>query len=392
MPEKIAVLGASGFVGSTLVEHLQNHADFEVTPFAHSSGGATCLAHRGLVFQQIDILDRAALTRALDGFDYVVNCSRGSDAVMRDGIDNIIRAAQKTGIKKLVHLSSVAVYGDPPHVDSTHESAPARPPAGSYGATKLEQDDKVQAAAAKGLPSVILCPPNIIGPYSDYVIDVINSIEAERFRLLDDGQHVINVVDVSNLCAAMVAAIRSDVTDGRRLFVCEPERVSWAQFCGALEPMIRKPFTLASLPAAQFEATLANNADPKPAALGNAFKHLISDEVREAFRLHPTWAAIEGAAKGAVRGLGSRTEDYMREVANGPIKVDAAQIETDLDTALVAQQLRKVRHDPSSAFSALPFQPIGSFEQSMQAFGAWYAEFFDAESPEWTLLGQGLKP
>lgn len=392
MPEKIAVLGASGFVGSTLVEYLQGDFSFEVTPFAHSSGGATCLAHRGLVFQQIDILDRVALTRALDGFDYIVNCSRGSDAAMLDGIDNIIRASKKNQVKKLVHLSSVAVYGDPPHPDSTDESAPARPDVSSYGATKLAQDDKVQAAAANGLPCVILCPPNIIGPYSDYVIDIINSIEAERFCLLDDGRHVINVVDVTNLCAAIVAAIRSEMTDAGRLFVCEPEHISWAEFCSALEPMIRKPFTIASMSAAQFSATLPDNPNAEPATTGNAFKHLISDEVREAFRLHPTWAAIEGAAKSAVRSLGSRTEDYMREVANGPIKVDVNRIEPTLDTALIAQQLRQVRHDPSNAFSALAFQPIRSFEQSMQAFSAWYTEFFDTNTPEWALLGQSMKP
>lgn len=391
MPEKIAVLGASGFVGSTLVEYLQDETDYEVAPFAHSSGGATCLAHRGMVFQQVDILDRAALRQALDGYDYVVNCSRGGPEVMLDGMDNIIHAANKTSIKKLIHLSSVAVYGDPPPAESVSESAPTKPVANSYGAIKLLQDDKVQSAASKGLASVILCPPNIIGPYSDYVINVVNSIEAGRFRLIDDGQHVINVVDVTNLCAAMVAAIRSSVTDGRRFFVCEPEHLTWSQFCDFLKPVIRPSAPIASISSENFAASNGATDSTQPAPSNSALKHLVSDEVREVLRLNPRWAAVENTAKKTVRKLGSIVETYAHDVAVGPIKVDMARIDPAIDTALISQQLRKVRHDPSAAFHALEFQPLRSLEQSMSAFCAWYTEFFDADSAEWALLGEGLK-
>ncbi|WP_423823724.1 NAD-dependent epimerase/dehydratase family protein [Salinisphaera sp. SPP-AMP-43] len=390
MADKIAILGASGFVGSTLVEYLWTHDGYDVTPFAHSSGGATCLAHRGLMFEQLDLLDRPALTRALAGFDYVVNCARGDDIVMLKGMDNLIQAAKRANVKKIVHLSSVAIYGDPPHPDSRSESAPAEPGATGYGAIKLAQDVKLQQAASRGLGAVILCPPNIIGPYSEYVIDVINSIEANRFRLLDDGRHVINVVDVGNLCAAIVAAIRSEVADGRRLFVCEPEPLTWAQFCAALEPVIRRPYSIESMPSEAFHPRRPAS-QPAPKASGNALKHLISDEVREAFRRHPTWAAIEGAAKDAVRLLGNKAENYMRDVANGPIKVDMAQLETPLDTVLIAQQLRQVRHDPTESFATLGFQPIRSFDQSMSAFRQWYGEFFDIESQAWQLLAEGLR-
>lgn len=390
MADKIAILGASGFVGSTLVEYLWNHDGYDVTPFAHSSGGAACLAHRGLILEQLDLLDQPALTRALEGFDYVVNCTRGDDIVMLKGMDNLIQAANRARIKKIVHLSSVAVYGDPPHPDSSAESAPAEPGATGYGAVKLAQDVKLQQAAARGLGAVILCPPNIIGPYSDYVIDIINSIEANRFRLLDEGRYVVNVVDVTNLCAAIMAAIGSEVVDGRRLFVCEPELLTWAQLCAALAPIVRGPYAVESISAEEFNRHRPAS-QPAPQAAGNALKHLISDEVREAFRRHPTWAAIEGAAKDAVRLLGSKAENYMRDVANGPIKVDIAQCETPLDTALIAQQLRQVRHDPTNSFATLGFEPVRSFDQSMLAFRQWYGEFFDIDSEAWQLLAEGLR-
>jgi len=46
--KRIAVVGASGFVGSTLVERLLARGDVEVVPFIHTSGNAMRLARRGI--------------------------------------------------------------------------------------------------------------------------------------------------------------------------------------------------------------------------------------------------------------------------------------------------------------------------------------------------------
>ena len=389
---KVAILGASGFVGSTLFEYLTRHTDHELLPFAHSSGGASCLAHLGLSLKQVDMLDRNALADALEGVDYVLNCARGNKEVMVTGMENLVRAARKAKVRKLVHLSSVAVYGDPPHPDSTNEDAPASPAPASYGAIKLTQDELIQRAAEDGLGAVILCPPNIIGPYSDYVLDILQSIERSRFKLIDDGRHPISVIDVINLCSAFVSALESNVADGRRLFICQPESTTWLDMYHALEPVLRQPFDLPSVAESEYLATLSPTPSAQPTVSGNALTHLVSDEVRTAIRLHPTWAAIEGAAKGAVRRIGGRTEDYMRDVAVGPMRVDQAVKARNEDTPLIAQQLRKVHHNPARAASDIDFVPPLSFDQSMARFRQWYTEYMAADTPAWSLLGEAFKP
>jgi len=295
MAERLAIIGASGFVGSALTEYAADHAGLDVMPFCHSTGGASRLAHRGMSIRQLDLMDRAAVDTALSGVDYVVNCSRGGDRLMLSGLENLLHACSKGSVKKLVHLSSVAVYGDPPPASSTNEDAPTEPAPRSYGATKLAQDRLVQRAASKGLPSVILCPPNIIGPYSDYLTDIIQSIETGRFRYIDGGHRCINVVDVNNLSACMINALRSEIIDGRRLFACEPADVNWLDLTMELEPVLRDH---PAIPSISSEMFVDGGAAPGPSplrkqGLASALKHLASDEVRTALRGNPMWASME---------------------------------------------------------------------------------------------------
>lgn len=393
MTERLAIIGASGFVGSALTEYAVDHAGLDVIPFCHSTGGASRLAHRGMSIRQLDLMDRAAVEAALSGVDYVANCSRGGDRLMLTGLENLLHACFKRSVKKLVHLSSVAVYGDPPPPSSTNEDAPTEPAPRSYGATKLAQDRLVQRAASKGVPSVILCPPNIIGPYSDYLTDIIQSIEAGRFRYIGGGHRCINVVDVNNLSACMISALRSEVIDGRRLFACEPADVNWLDLIMELEPVLRDH---PAIPSIRVEMFADDGAAPGPSplrkqGLASALKHLASDEVRTALRGNPMWASMEKTAKGGVRLMGKGVEDRLRNTFAGPIKVAVARPEEMIDRPLIAQQLRGVKHDPGRCHRELGFTPPLTFAESMESFRNWYIEHFDLGSSEWAMLGKASR-
>jgi nucleoside-diphosphate-sugar epimerase len=388
MSKHLAVIGASGFVGSALTEYAMGHSDLVVTPFCHSTGGATSLAHRGLEIQQLDLLEPRKVKDVLQRFDYVVNCSRGGARLMLDGLANLLQAGRDANVAKLVHLSSVAVYGDPPPPTSTSEDAPTNPAPGSYGSMKLNQDKMVQQAASRGLRAVVLCPPNIVGPYSEYLIDTIRSIEAGRFRLIDEGSHPVNVVDVNNLSACILRALDSDVVDGRRLFCCEPEDIKWGDLCGELAPLVRGGSSILSMSAAEF-AAIAGTSSQSPGKHHSVgmLKHLVSDEVRTALRLNPGFASIEKKAKRAVRRFGKGAEQRLRNSFNGPTKVTTGQTREVLDRALISQQLRDVKHNPERCQRELGFNPPLSFADSMQSFRDWYMTYLEADSPEWALLG-----
>jgi nucleoside-diphosphate-sugar epimerase len=142
-------------------------------------------------------------------------------------------------VRRFVYLSSVAVYGDPPSTGSVHEESEARPEPGSYGAVKLSQDRMVARAVAGGLSCAILCPPNITGIYSAFVCSVIEDMRRGSLALVEDGKMPINVVDVENLCHAIVLALRSDSADGQRMFVADGDGLTWRNFTDELMPLNR---------------------------------------------------------------------------------------------------------------------------------------------------------
>jgi len=382
--KRVAVIGASGFVGSTLVERLLSGGGNEVVPFIHSSGNAMRLARRNMNLQMLDLLDAHQVDAALKGVTHVVNCSRGGDEVMLTGLKHLLSAAKRQRVERFVHLSSVAVYGDPPPPESTREGAPTRPVGGTYGALKLKQDGMVAAAAASGLSSVTLCPPNIGGPYSFFLVALVDTLRAGRFALLDDGDAPCSLVDVSNLCHAIELALTNGPGDGARMFVTDDENTTWRTVIDNLLPLVVSARTVPRVSREQLES--ARVAPSKPASIGRSLKHLVSSDVREAFRKDPLWAKVDFALRRTVARLGKEREDALRLSVEGPLKVQP--IAPTFDPGLCCQQMRGVVHSCALAKEKIGYKPVFSVAQSMEAFRTWYRIEHGMDTAAWPLLEQ----
>lgn len=385
---RVVVLGASGFVGTTLVERLLKKPEVEVVPVIHSAGSAWRLARRSAPLLQVDVADRAALLEALRGATHVVNCTRGPRSVMIDGLRNILDSCRTVGVRRLVHLSSVMVYGDPPHVDSHHEDAPTNPPPGadSYGMIKLEQDRMIQAAAAAGLPSVVLCPPNISGPFSGYVAGIVNGLRNRSFALVDDGAGPCNLIDVRNLCHAMELALDTEGAelDGARMFVTDGEQVSWKDVVAELLELTGVD-AVRHIERAELLRLTGHGAKKKAPSVAASIRHLVSSDVRAALRKDPLLAKLDHVARTAVTKLGRGMETKLRLGVEGPTPVSRPDPYANLTVGLCAQQLREVRHLNERAERVLGFRPPVTFTQSMADFRAWYRKMHGMDTPFWPI-------
>lgn len=114
----IAVTGATGFLGSHIAESLMD-SGFSVRGVVRSPEKGAWLAERGVGLMKADLSDREALTRGFDGCDAIVaNAAMGSFqgdldrmlAVNHTGAENVAIAAADAGVKRLVLVSTVAVY------------------------------------------------------------------------------------------------------------------------------------------------------------------------------------------------------------------------------------------------------------------------------------------
>jgi len=386
--KRIVILGASGFVGTTLAERLQKRPEVEVVPVIHSAGSAWRLARRTSPLIQVEIADRTALGNVLRGATHVVNCTRGDRSVMTDGLRNILEGCRAAGVGRFVHLSSVMVYGDPPHPDSHHEDAPTNPPPGadSYGMIKLEQDRMVQAAAAAGLPSVVLCPPNISGPFSGYCEGIVSGLRDGSFALVDGGEGPCNVVDVRNLCHAMELALdaRAAALDGSRMFVTDGARVRWRDVVAELLELTGTD-EVRHIERAELLRLTGSGTAKKAHSIGGSIRHLVSSDVRVALSKDPLLARLNRAARTAVTKLGRGVETRLRLGIEGPTPVSRPEPYANLTVRLCAQQLREVWHLNERAERVLDFRPPVSFRQSMADFRAWYRKMHGMDTPFWSI-------
>lgn len=379
------MVGASGLVGSTLTERLLAQGEDEVVPFIHSSGNAMRLARRGLDLKMLDLMDRSQVEAALAGATHVVNCSRGSDEVMLYGLSNLLAASRKHRVARFVHLSSVAVYGDPPPPESSAEDAPTLPERGAYGWTKLQQDRLVAKAAAEGVPSLILCPPNISGPYSYYLVSLVNALRSGTFALLDDGSAPCNLIDVGNLCHAIQLALRVGPADGARMFVTDDADTSWRSVVESVLPLVQQDSSVPRISREQLSSDPSAGRKP-PMSLMASLKHLVSSDVREAMRKDPLWEKVDVALRRGVARMGKSVESSLRLSVEGPIPVVKAVPRQRWEPGLCRQQLRGVRHSCELAKRRLGYRPVYSVPQSMQAFRNWYRASHGMDTAVWPLL------
>jgi nucleoside-diphosphate-sugar epimerase len=149
---QILILGGSGFVGQRLARCL---AATGLHPLSASRGLRPTAAHAASVARSpgqhlvLDACDEAGLTQALRGCDAVVNAVAGSPQAIAEGARVLAQALRAVGGRPLVHLSSMAVYGQqeglldetawmPVGVGVTNPANPADP--ADYGARMTPMD------------------------------------------------------------------------------------------------------------------------------------------------------------------------------------------------------------------------------------------------------------
>ncbi|HEY3968496.1 MAG TPA: NAD-dependent epimerase/dehydratase family protein [Planctomycetaceae bacterium] len=380
---RIAVLGASGFVGTTLVERLSNKA-YDVRPFMNSGRDAWRLARLGIQIGRLNVLDYSEVERALGDCTHVVNCIMGDDRVMIDGLKNILRACGRLRVKRFVHLSSITAYGEPPPPDSIHEDAIPRPARGTYGWIKLSQDRIVQRSAARGLPCSILCPPIVSGPHSPQLLCLLDAIRLRKFALVDSGYAPCSLVDVENLAQAIELSLHTDSGPGR-LFVVDDYCASWREVIDSIASVIGPWLPLPEISRAEAQRILASPERPRGSLLGT-LRFLASRDTRTVLRRDPILASVESFASRMIRRI--KPHDAGRG-GRKPVRSNIHSALADsnsFDRLFLARQLRGVRHSSQRAQDRISYRPEVTFERSMSRFSAWHAEVSGQNDPNADLI------
>jgi len=129
MTQKIALLGATGFVGGPILTEALTRPDLAITAIVRNPTALT--AHKRLTAVQGDVFDMPALTDALRGHDTVIHAfhpgrNSGPDQVYEQSVaghEAIIAAAKAAGVARLVCVGGAASLMTPEgkeYIDSSH--------------------------------------------------------------------------------------------------------------------------------------------------------------------------------------------------------------------------------------------------------------------------------
>lgn len=235
---RVLVTGATGFVGSHLVDALLCRGD-DVTALIRSPEKARPLAAVGVTLVQGDLHSTSALERAARDQDVIYHvaglvAARSEQEYLsanRDGTANLLRAAAATGAPRFVLVSSGAA-GSPSRHGVPSSAGDASAPVTMYGRSKLAAEEVVRSGS---LPWVVLRPPTIYGPRDrDNLIKVFKLVRTGIAPVFGDGTMELSAIYAPDLADALVAAALTDRVLGHTYYVNHPETLTAAGLVRAI--------------------------------------------------------------------------------------------------------------------------------------------------------------
>ena len=201
----IALLGASGFIGSRLADRLESHErPFGLLDIRKSLTGRET--------RITDVTDLESLRTSLDDYGALVNLAAEHrddvwppsryQEINVQGAHHVCQVAREKSVPRIVFTSSVAVYGfAPPNTDE----GGAFNPFNEYGRTKAEAESvyrKWQQEAPEERSLVIVRPTVVFGEGNrGNVYNLLKQIYSGRFLMVGDGTNAKSMAYVENIAA-----------------------------------------------------------------------------------------------------------------------------------------------------------------------------------------------
>ncbi|MCA1828675.1 MAG: NAD-dependent epimerase/dehydratase family protein [Myxococcales bacterium] len=265
---KVCVTGAAGFIGGHLAEALlaQGHEVVGLDDFSSGKRENAALLARLPKFSLVEgsIADPRDVERAIAGASWVFHLAAipsvpvsmaepsRTNAVNVGGTVNVLEAARRHGVSRVVLACSCAAYGDGPE-QPKHELLQPRPMS-PYAAQKVACELYAQTyTRAYGLPCVALRFFNVYGPRQDPKSEYAAAIPRFTTRLLEgsrpivfgDGRQTRDFVHVTDVVRANLLAAQSDRAPGEVINVASGRSSSLLELIALIHKAIPEAGKLA---------------------------------------------------------------------------------------------------------------------------------------------------
>ena len=235
----ILVTGASGFLGRALVHRLRESGEKIRVLVRRPMPGWDTDPDLEVVYG--DLGDPSVVDRTVQGVRTIYHVGaamKGGSADFHSatvvGTQNVVDAALKYGIRRLVHVSSITVLdyaghrGGPMTEDSRVEPHPDW--RGAYTESKVRAEQIVLDAFGKGLPATIVRPGQIFGPGAEMLLPYGTISLAGRWVVIGPGNIPLPLVYVDDVVDALLLAAHRDGVCGKTFQLVDSKRLTQQQY------------------------------------------------------------------------------------------------------------------------------------------------------------------
>ena len=246
----ILVTGANGLVGSYLCRYLlANGKKIRALKRANSNLNLLTDISTQIEWVDGDVTDIVSLETAMEGIEQVYHCAaiisytkKNADALMRvnvEGTANVVNLALDFGVKKLVHVSSIAALG---RTGKNNEQVTEATPwdrknlTSDYSISKFLAEREVWRAIAEGLNAVIINPSIILGAgnWDSGSCKLFTTVHS-GFKYYTEG--ITGYVDVRDVVKIAYTLMESDIQGER--FILNSENVMYRDFLGTIATSLK---------------------------------------------------------------------------------------------------------------------------------------------------------
>lgn len=213
---KALVTGATGFIGSNLVERLLREG-WKVKALVRVKSSYTAIKKWGVDIFVGDITNSKSVQEATRGADVLFNCAAALShhrlpdkdywEVNVKGIENVLKACNKSEMKRVVHISTVGIYGKTGKIALNEEDSPK--PDDIYSKTKFEGEKLIWREIKRGHLYITIIRPTIGYGHGDTrpgFLNLFKLIKKKLFIPIGDGKNLFHTVYVDNLVDALILA------------------------------------------------------------------------------------------------------------------------------------------------------------------------------------------
>ncbi len=242
MPPKALLTGATGFIGSHLLETLVERK-WDITCLVRPQSRISPIKKMPVRILSGRLDDPDILEQAVQAQDYIFHLAariRPAPAEVYENVNHIWTRnlaysclRSNLGIKRFVYVSTIGAAGPTPSdtfYDETHPPSPES----HYGRTKLCGENAIREIWEK-IPSTIIRPPNVFGTRQQETELLIKLIRRRIVPLLKEEGKSTSLIYIKDLISGIMQASESPTAQGQIYYLTDGSAYSWAEIILALK-------------------------------------------------------------------------------------------------------------------------------------------------------------